>query len=129
MFASNNKEKNDFFKEREFVGRLICSVLAKRICVRQALLEFPKDCEDKTVKAAWFALCHLEADEDLRKKDNLYAQEQDEYIDFIAKTLSEGKELPENIVNVYEQYHSEPLIPHKQSWSGKIKNLLKFLNI
>ncbi|MBR6163928.1 hypothetical protein IKQ26_08590 [bacterium] len=120
---------NNYYKEREFVGRLICSVLANRISVREALLGFPKDCGDKTVKAAWYALCHLEADEDLRKKDELYRQEQDEYIDFIAKTLSEGKELPENIVSVYEQYHNEPLIPHKTTWEGKIKKLLKFLNI
>ena len=122
-------EKGNYFKEREFTGRLICSVLAKKISVREALLSFPKDCEDKTVKAAWFALCHLEADEDLRKRDELYAKEQDEYIDFIAKTLTEGKNLPENIVNVYEQYHSEPLIPHQNNWKGKIKGLLKFLNI
>lgn len=124
-----NTNSNSYYREREYVGRLICSVLAKRISVREALLSFPKDCEDKTVKAAWYALCHLEADEDLRKRDSLYAQEQDEYIDFIAKTLSEGKELPENIVNVYEQYHQEPLIPHKTTIEGKIKKLLKFLNI
>lgn len=124
-----NKSENNYYKEREFVGRLICSVLAKRISVREALLNFPKDCEDKTIKASWYALCHLEADEDLRKKDSLYAQEQDEYIDFIAQTLSQGKELPENIVNVYEQYHQEPLIPHKTTFEGKIKKLLKFLNI
>lgn len=122
-------QNSDYFKDREFVGRLICSVLAKRISVREALLSFPKDCEDKTVKAAWYALCHLEADEDLRKKDELYAQEQDEYIDFIAKTLTEGKSLPENIINSYKQYHDEPLIPHNQTFKGKIKELLKFLNI
>jgi len=124
-----DKNGNNYYKEREFVGRLICSVLAKRISVREALLNFPQDCEDKTVKASWYALCHLEADEDLRKKDSLYAQEQDEYIDFIAQTLSQGKALPENIVNVYEQYHQEPLIPHKTTFEGKIKKLLKFLNI
>lgn len=124
-----NNNDNNYYREREFVGRLICSVLAKRICVREALLTFPKDCEDKTVRAAWYALCHLEADEDLRKKDDLYRQEQDEYIDFIAKTLSEGKELPENIVSVYEQYHQEPLIPHQTTIKGKFKKLLQFLNI
>lgn len=122
-------QNSDYFKEREFVGRLICSVLAKRVSVREALLNFPKDCEDSTVKAAWYALCHLEADEDLRKTDKLYAQEQDEYINFIAKTLSEGKALPENIVNGYKQYHDEPLIPHDKTFKGKIKELLKFLNI
>lgn len=124
----NNTDYN-YFKEREFVGRLICSVIAKKITVREALLSFPKDCGDKTVKAAWYALCHLEADEDLRKNDKLYAREQDEYINFIAKTLSEGGNLPENIVSVYDAYHNEPLIPHKQTLEAKIKNLFRFLNI
>jgi len=122
-------ETADHFKEREFVGRLICSVTAKRISVREALLGFPKDCEDPSVKAAWYALCHLEADEDLRKTDKLYADEQDNYINFIAQTLSEGKTLPENIINVYQQYHDEPLIPHQQNFKGKLKKLLRFLNI
>ena len=77
----------DYSEIRKKVSRLFFGVLTKKLPVREALVRFPKDCEDKTIIASWHALCHLEADEDIRKKDLMYKQEQDEYIEFIAYTF------------------------------------------
>ena len=104
-------------------------VLTKKTIVREALLRFPKDCEDKTILASWYALCHLEADEDLRKKDAMYKEEQDEYIEFIADTLKKGEALPDNIIASYEKYHSEALTPCSNSLKGIIYKFKKFLCI
>lgn len=121
------RESIDYTQQRKKVARLFTGVLLKKLSVREALERFPKDCEDKTLIASWHALCHLEADEDLRAKDNLYKQEQDEYIQFIAHTLQNGNELPENIIKEYIPYHQTSLIPNSTNFEGIIKNLKKFL--
>lgn len=99
----------------------------KKLPVREALVRFPKNCEDKTLIASWHALCHLEADEDLRKQDAMYKQEQDEYIEFIAHTLQRGEELPENIISSYLPYHANALMPATNNIKGIIYQLKKFL--
>ncbi len=118
----------NYSKIRKQVSTLFFGVLTKKVSVREALVSFPKDCEDKTVIAAWHALCHLEADEDLRKKDPEYATEQDNYIEFIANTLKTGEELPSNIINSYLPYHSEALTPCTNTFKGVIYKFKKFLN-
>ena len=117
----------DYTETRKFVAKLYIAVLTERMSVREALMHFPQNCEDKTVIAAWHALCHLEADEEIRKKDKMYAQEQDEYIEYISYTLDKGQELPENIVNSYFPYHEDALIPPNNSFKGIIHQLKKFL--
>ncbi len=112
---------------RKKVSRLFFGVLTKKLPVREALVRFPKDCEDKTLIASWHALCHLEADEDIRKRDLMYKQEQDEYIEFIAYTLQKGDPLPENIIKSYIPYHNEALIPMTNTFHGIISQLKKFL--
>ena len=113
---------------RKYVSKLYIAVLTQRISVREALMRFPKDCEDKTIIAAWHALCHFEADEDLRKRDSLYAKEQDEYIEYIAFTLDKGEELPSNITDSYLPYHDSALTPPDNSLKGIIHQMKKFLN-
>ena len=54
------------------------------ICVREAMLAYPKDTEDESLIAAYHALIHYEADEDLRNRDPLYKEEQDDYIEFFS---------------------------------------------
>ena len=78
----HKSENIDYSQLRKRVSRLFVGVLTKRISVQEALAKFPKDCDDKTIIASWHALCHLEADEDIRLKDPLYAEEQDKYIKF-----------------------------------------------
>lgn len=114
---------------RRRAGELIKCVLAKRMPVKQALLAFPRDIQDQSVIASWHALCHLEADEDLRKKDKEYAEEQDLYLADIAEILYSGQELPFNIRDAYKQYYNSPLNPHKPGFAGFLAGLRNFLVI
>lgn len=118
----------DYTKDRQYVGHIIINVLTERINVQKALLLFPKDSEDPSIQAAWHALCHYEADEDISSKDNLFLQEQLEYLEFIAFTFKDGKELPQNIIDSYKQYHEEVLIPHAKGLGGLVKKLFKSIN-
>ena len=97
--------------------------------VREALKSFPQDCEDKTIIASWHALCHLEADEELRTKDRLYMDEQDDYLEYIAKTLQKGEELPYNIIKEYSPYYGDALTANSNTLHGFFARLMKFLNI
>ena len=123
----SKRDSVDYSAKRKEVANLFIAVLTKRVVVRDALANFPKDCPDKSIIAAWHALCHLEADEDLRIKDAMYRQEQDEYIEFIAFTLQKGEELPSNIINSYLPYHSEALIPAGKGIKAIINKLKRFL--
>lgn len=114
--------------------RLLSAELVKKaqlgyITVRQALLSFPPDTEDKSVQAAFHALIHLEADEDIRARDILYKEEQDDYIELIWQTLESGADLPDNIIRNYEKYYKEPNIPHAENSRGVMKRFLRYLNI
>ncbi|MCD7878879.1 MAG: hypothetical protein LUG16_02970 [Candidatus Gastranaerophilales bacterium] len=117
----------DYKSLRKKVSVLFYSVLNKKISVNDALIKFPMDCEDKTITAAWHALCHFEADEEIRLKDSLYAQEQNKYLEYIAETLNNGNALPKNIINAYIPYHNEALIPNGSNLKGIIHKLKKFL--
>ncbi len=117
----------DYVKLRKKTAKLFIGVLSKKISIRNALGNFPKDCEDKTIITAWHALCHLEADEDIRQSDPLYKKEQDEYIEYIAEVLQNGEELPENIINSYTPYHQTSLIANTNKIKGIIQSFKKFL--
>lgn len=121
----HNNDSVDYSKIRKKVSNLFIGVLTKRLPVREALLRFPKNCEDKTIIVSWHALCHLEADEELRRKDELYRKEQDDYIEFISYTLSRGEELPANIINEYNPYYKEALTPLTNKNSKGIWQQLK----
>lgn len=115
--------------DREYVARLIVSVLTERISVREAILHYPKDTADKNLRAVYHALIHYEADEDLRAKDLAFKEEQDEYLNMMAELLSNGKELPLNIIKSYEDYYPEIEIPKSEYFKKIIKAIAKFLNI
>lgn len=122
------KKGIDYSQERKFVSKLFFAVLTGKLSVREALTKFPKDCEDTTVIASWYALCHLEADEDIRLRDKMYREEQDDYIQYIAFTLEKGEALPSNIINEYKPFYSEALTPHSKTLKGAVKILKKFLS-
>ena len=111
--------------DRAIVAALIRQVLISRLCVREAILQFPRDTEDKSIQAAYHALVHHEADEELRARDELYKEEQDDYLEFIAQTLSAGKSLPRNIIEEYKPYYKGVARP----WQGFWKEFLRFINI
>lgn len=121
--------KKDYNEERKSVSRLIYMVLAESLHVRDAILKFPKDINDSSLKAAYHALIHLEADEDFRAKDLDYKEEQDDYLEFIAEVLKTGDVLPQNIIKEYEKYYKNIDTPHSESMKGLLKNLCKFLNV
>lgn len=114
--------------QRKKAGELIKCVLVKRMTVKAALLAYPKDSHDESVIASWHALCHFEADEELRK-DKDYAEEQNLYLNDMANTLMDGMELPEYIRNSYKQYYNVPLNPHKDGFEGFLESFRTFLSI
>lgn len=117
----------DYYRKK--AGELIKCVLAKRMLVRQALLAYPKDVLDKSVQASWHALCHLEADSELRQKNPDYAEEQDFFLAEIAEMLLKGEELPFNIIDAYKEYYDLPLTPHRKGLWGFLLSLQNFLNV
>jgi hypothetical protein len=116
-------------QDRIAVARLLKLVRIGQLCVREALLKYPKDTEDESLIAAYHALIHYEADEDLRNKDSLYKEEQDDYIEFLSYTLERGEDLPENIIVNYKQYYDTAPILHKNTPRGFFKGFWKSLNV
>lgn len=121
--------KRNYKEERKYVSRLIYMVLTDKLYVREAILNFPKDCRDKTISAAYHALVHFEADEDLRRTDLNYKDEQDDYLEFIAETLQNGNELPKNMIKSYEKYYKNIELPRSKSFESLLRSLCRFLNV
>lgn len=115
--------------DRQLVSRLIILVITGQMVVRQALQNFPKNTEDKSIIAAYHALIHYEADEDIRNSDALYKEEQDEYLQLIADTLSKNRTLPQNIIKSYKDYYSDVALPKNKNVKNILKNICNFLNI
>lgn len=116
-------------QERLLASELVRKSLLGYIPVREALLRFPPETNDKSVQAAFHALVHLEADEDLRKRDLLYKEEQDEYLGMISQILESAEDLPDNIIKNYEKYYKEANIPHLDNATGNIKRFFRYLNL
>ena len=115
--------------ERKLVGELVRQVLISRLCVREAIIQFPHDTEDKSIHAAYHALVHYEADEDLRSRDPVYREEQDDYLEYIAETLINGDDLSGNIIENYEKYYSSANILHEKNTKGFFKSFFRFINL
>ena len=123
------KPERDYIEERKYIAGLIFDIITNKLLVREALLKFPKDLHDPSSITAYHALIHLEADEDLRAKDNLYKQEQDDYIIFIAETFQDGKELPQNIIKEYTKYYRWAPSQFSNTKEGIFEKLRRFINI
>ena len=122
----NNEAGKDVFQARKTVSDLILKVLAKNICVREAIKRFPLDVTDESIICSWHALVHYEADEDIRRRSPDYSEEQDSYLEMIAYILRDGLPLPENIIKGYNEYHEMALIPRSPGFISVIKSLLRF---
>lgn len=121
--------KKSYNEERKEVSRLIYMVLVESLSVKDAILKFPKDSDDQSIKAAYHALIHLEADEDIRRRDLSYKGEQNDFLEFIAQILQTGESLPQNIIKNYDKYYKNISTPHSKGMKGLIKSLCKFLNV
>lgn len=120
------KEKISPEEARKQVSDLIFKVLTESLCVREAIKQFPFDVMDLSVQCAWHALVHYEADEDYRKNDREYTQEQDNYLEMIAFILRDGYPLPQNLINDYNKYYETALIPRSKSFLSWLKSLFRF---
>ena len=122
---------DDVVSARKYVGGLIIAVLTDKIIVREALKVFPSNVKDASIKSAYHALVHREADEDLRHRDLMYRDEQDSYLEQIAQTLQQGQQLPKNIIKNYNQYYRDIEINKhfELKENGWLKKLCKFLNV
>ena len=115
--------------DRKAASELLRLVRIGNLSVREAMLKYPKDTQDESLVAAYHALIHYEADEDIRARDNLYREEQDDYIEFLADTLARGENLPQNIIDNYKQYYKYVPILHKKNLWGFFKSFWKNLNV
>lgn len=116
-------------EDRVFVSKLLRAVRIGKCKVREALLQYPKDTTDDSLVAVYHALIHYEADEDLRLRDALYKEEQDDYIEFLSYILEKGEDLPQNIIDNYKKYYDSAPILHKNDTRGFLKSFFKVLNI
>ena len=116
-------------EERKQVATLIRNVLTAKLCVREAINQFPNTIEDESIQSAYHALVHLEADEDLRLRDILYKEEQDNYLIMLAEILDSGEDLPFNIINSYKEFYQSANIPNSTDFKGKLKSFFKMLNV
>ena len=112
---------------RVFVSELIRKVLVGELSVRNAATLFPSDTKDKSIEAAFHALIHYEADEDIRRRDILYRDEQDDYLTLIFQTLEQGKSLPDNIIRNYEKYYKSADIPRPNDFRSNVIRFWRFL--
>jgi hypothetical protein len=117
----------DDINNRKFVGRLIFSVLTERRNVREAIKLFPET-KDKSVECAYHALVHYAADEEMRYLDVEYRDAQDDYLEFMAQTLSAGKCLPKNIIDEYKPYYSGTSHVWADGLKGFLKEFCRFIN-
>ena len=115
-------------ENKKFVGRLIYAVLTERKNVREAIKLFPKS-NDRNIECAYHALVHYAADEEMRCKDIEYREAQDDYLEFLAQTLSEGKDLPKNIIEEYKPYYKGVSKVWKSGFKGFWEEFKRFINI
>ena len=120
-------DKNLLIKDRIYVSDLIKKVLLSEMTVSEALKSFPKT-DDRSVVASFFALAHIEADEDLRR-DPQYKDEQDEYLIHISQILDKGESLPQNIIQAYEKYYTDSPIYPNMTKENILKRLKKNINL
>ena len=73
------------YSDRLKAASLLRLVRVGQISARKAVLEYPRDVQDESLIAAYHALIHYEADEDIRARDALYKEEQDDYLNMIAR--------------------------------------------
>ncbi len=111
------------------VSELIRKVLVGEMTVQHALPLFPSHTHDKSIDAAFHALVHYEADEDLRRRDALYKEEQDDYLTLIFQTLERGESLPDNIIRNYEKYYPTADIPMPDNFKSNVIRFWRYITL
>ena len=115
-------------KARENTGKLLYMLIEGSISAFEATKYFPKNVDDISLKIAWHAMLHYDADEEIRIKNPDYAQEQILHIENLAKILSRGDELPQNMLDDYEEIYKTTVLPKNYNWLGKLKAFFRLIN-
>lgn len=119
----------DILELRKKTAKLLIDVVLGKISVLQALKSFPDNSSDLSVNTCFHILVHYEADEELRSKDKLYKETQDEFVVSVAETLLKGESLPVNIIDEYKVFYESDLIYKKNSKENIIKRLRRIINL
>ena len=119
----------EYTNDRQFVAGLLRCVRLGKLSVREAMVKYPKDTADESLIAAYHALIHYEADEDIRARDILFREEQDDYLEFIYTILESGQDLPQNIIDSYKEFYDSAPILHEKNAKGFWKSFWKNLNV
>ena len=114
---------------RKRASDLIFAVLTEKINVLSALKNFPESGGDKSLEAAWHALMHYEADEDIRRRDNEYAKVQEDCLESIAFSLAKGRDLPVNIISAYTSFYKDTPAAKKHGFFDCWGIFNKYLNV
>lgn len=123
------KNAENIIETRRKTAKLIVDVILNKITVLEALKLFPKESSDSSVKICFHILVHYESDEELRKKDPLYKETQDDFLVETAETLLRGEPLPVNIIKEYQDYYKTDLFYPEMTKENIWKRLRKFINI
>lgn len=123
------KNAENIIETRQQTAKLIVDVILNKITVLDALKSFPKESSDPSVKTCFHILVHYESDEELRKKDPLYKETQDEFLVETAETLLKGDPLPVNIIKEYQDFYQNNLFYPEMTKENILKRLRKFINL
>ena len=127
-YHTTKSEEPDYTSQRRYVGNIVISVITEQITVQRALTLFPKGCNDPSIRAAWHAICHYEADEELKSKDIEFNNQQLELLEMIAFAFKDGEPLPQNIIEAYKPYYKDNPISYEKGLSGILKKLFRFIS-
>ena len=67
--------------------------------------------------------------EEMRYMDIEYREAQDEYLEFLAQTLSAGNHIPKNIIEEYKPYYKGVARPWGEGFKGFWNEFKRFINI
>lgn len=95
-------------ESRKKTAELIKKCLYDGYLVREALKEWPDYKHDPTLMCAWHALVHFEVDIEVFQGNSEYRDEQIEWLEHLITILSEGRAIPKNIIDNYEEYYVMP---------------------
>lgn len=118
-------DKNSVIQAKKNLSGLIFDILTEKINVQDSIKFFPQDIEDESVECALHAILHFEADEDFRKYEPDYYEEQKDYLAYIAELFSRGEDLPANIIAEYKNYYEAAPSTGKKGIINMLKNLFR----
>ncbi len=116
-------------EKRRCAAKILIDVILNNITVLEALKIFPKDSDDDSVNVCFHILVHYESDTELRMRDSLYKETQDDFLVETAETLARGEPLSANIIAEYKDFYKSDLLYREPTRKNVIKRLLKAINI